>query len=287
MAPSMSEVRLPVSVFADAYSIRPERREVLLPELAWMLTRFPVRPRVSDKLTLPAWSPASFAPGRSRAAASVVAVSCLVFDLDEAGDDSVVPPWSANYWIEHSSWSHSPDRPRLRVVVPLATVVPVHRWADAWTWASTFVPNADRACKDPSRLYLLPAVSNPDAARHRIVHEGPLFDLLGQLPPPLPPAAASASRRRIVVPPRLAAREVAQRLSSDEAARERAAEALGATIAGAGPRRRAEHIPCPGCSRRSAWFWTSPARQSRVYCQHRSSCGWSGRLVDLLAGWAA
>ena len=62
------------------------------------------------------------------------------------------------------------------------------------------------------------------------------------------------------------------------AARERAASHLGATVRSG----RAEHITCPGCGRRSVWFWLKPGQMSTAACKHKNSCGWWGHLDTLL-----
>jgi hypothetical protein len=60
----------------------------------------------------------------------VESVSCLVFDGDR------VPPdpkrLESVCWIGHTTYSHTPDAPRWRVVIPLAQAVPVTSWRDVW-----------------------------------------------------------------------------------------------------------------------------------------------------------
>ena len=106
-------------------------------------------------------------------------------------------------WIGHTTWSHTPDKPRWRVVIPLARPVAAKRWRDVWQRArAALCPEADPSCKDPSRRYYLPSHAR-DAASESTVRAGPLLDpaTLPELPPvPRPPnmrrVRVSADRRR-------------------------------------------------------------------------------------------
>ncbi|MCB9796517.1 MAG: hypothetical protein H6741_27790 [Alphaproteobacteria bacterium] len=249
------------------------------------LTTHPPRPDVKDKRTLPAFSPTRLTEGATRGNDAVLEVSCLVFDLDEPGQVESLLPWTGCLWVEHSTWSHTPEAPKLRWVIPLARPIPVADWARAWTWAARHVPGADRVCKDASRLFLLPARPYNDAPVVARVEEGPLFDLLPNVPPESSPAVVQR-RPRLTVPARLVASAAKRRLAKDPDSRRRAAEHLGARVVGARDSQRAEGIPCPACGRSSAWFWLAPQRQTRAHCNHQNSCAWSGPLEELLTGLA-
>lgn len=131
-----------------------------------------------DKLDLPGWIPARFLPGETRRrAAGVESVSALVLDLD-AGD--VGPEgeaarlaagsmgWAALF---HTSWSHTPEKPKGRLVLPLDKPCPVDRWGETWkaaaSWAKHEGLTVDPAAKDPCRLYFLPAVRPGNAGAFR------------------------------------------------------------------------------------------------------------------------
>jgi hypothetical protein len=104
----------------------------------------------------------------------VLEVSALVFDLDRVPPD---PERLAGvYWLGHTTWSHTPLAPRWRVVIPLSTPVPAARWRDVWQRArAALCPEADPACKDPSRAYWLPSHSGGVSAKTRC-HDGALLD---------------------------------------------------------------------------------------------------------------
>ena len=196
------------------------------------LTTFPVL-AVENKLALPAWSPARFRRGAARKAGAVEDVSCLVLDFDAGDPDDALAVWADHLVVMHTTWSHTPEAPRFRLVVPLIRPVPLISWARAWAWAVDRAPGADVACKDPSRLYFRPALPRPDAPHRTEVRVGALLDVLDVLPEP-PPAAPAVRLHapELCVPARLRDSAVRGRLMTDPASRERAAADAGATITG-------------------------------------------------------
>lgn len=276
---------LDISLFDNVWDVRPVARSCSAGGLARSLTTFPVI-EVANKLDLPAWSPARFAPGATRKAATVEAVSCLVLDHDAGEPEAALAAWDGWMAILHSTWSHRADAPRFRVVVPLARPVPRERWGAAWSWAAERSQGADPSCKDPSRLYLRPALPHAGAPHLERVQVGEVLDVLPLLPaePPPPKRPAKAA---LVVPARLRDRAVGVRLGFDPESRERVAAEIGATITGDGTDRRAVRIPCPACGDPSVWFYIAPTRLRFARCNHRKSCGWKGPLEALLLRGAA
>jgi hypothetical protein len=62
------------------------------------------------------------------------------------------------------------------VVIPLTTQVSAARWRDVWRRArAALCPEADPACKDPSRAYWLPSHGGGVTAK-TTCHDGPLLD---------------------------------------------------------------------------------------------------------------
>ena len=119
----------------------------------------------SAKATLPAWSPAIYrdAGETRRVAAGVEAVSCFVLDLDSGEPfDRAVQLVAPYYALSHTTWRHRPSKPKARIILPFLTPCPVERWAEVWAagdrWAQSAGVKMDAACKDPCRLYYLPAV---------------------------------------------------------------------------------------------------------------------------------
>lgn len=115
------------------------------------------------KRDLPAWSPVVMRPGATRGIAGVVSVSALVLDCD-AGDplDRLEALGADFVRYGHTSWSHTPEHPKARLVFPFATPCPVDKWPRVWgaaaRWAAAHGVTVDQSAKDPSRLYFLPYV---------------------------------------------------------------------------------------------------------------------------------
>src|SRR5262249_42931545 len=121
------------------------------------------------------WSPTLYADGMtSRSNAGVADVTALVFDLDRVPPD---PSRLAHVcWIGHTTWSHTRQAPRWRVVVPLTSPVPGSNWGDVWQRARVALcPEADPSCKDASRQYYLPSC-RAGAVRESTWHAGALLD---------------------------------------------------------------------------------------------------------------
>ncbi len=145
-----------ITLFAGVDRPTVQAQTVSLDELAQLLGRFEV---LEDKRRGRCWSPTRYADGAtSRGNAGVHSVSCLVFDCDR------VPPdpkrLEGACWIGHTTWSRTPERPKRRVVIPLARPVAAKRWRDVWLRArAALCPEAHPSCKDPSRQYYLPSVT--------------------------------------------------------------------------------------------------------------------------------
>jgi len=158
---------------------------VTLDELASLLTTFEV---LADKRSARCWSPTRYSDGvGARGNAGVVEVSAFVFDLDR------VPPDNRRLGslcrVNHTTWSHRPDAPKGRLIIPLTTPVPADEWPDTWRRArAALCPEADPQCKDASRQYFLPS-RPPGATQDAAFRPGELLD-----PSALPVQAAEPRR---------------------------------------------------------------------------------------------
>ena len=130
------------------------------------------------KKNLRIWSPTRYRPGaQKRGGEHVTHVSCLVLDFD----DGTPPGEAANRWerwfhIVHSTWSHTEEHPRFRLVLPLAHPVVAEEWPLVWEWASRRTGGAiDAALKNPSSHYALPAVPNENHPRFAFSRPGELL----------------------------------------------------------------------------------------------------------------
>ena len=130
------------------------------------------------KLRAPWWLPAVVEPdaeGRLlRLDAQVTALWALVADLDDG--DPVYRCIEAvramgRRALVHTTWSHSPDIHKARVIWPFDSLCPVDRWVDVWAagsrWVASMGLTIDPKCKNPARLYFLPALPDEEWAQRR------------------------------------------------------------------------------------------------------------------------
>lgn len=134
--------------------------------------------RDQAKTDLRLWSPARYIDGAERGTAGVLAISCLVLDIDggvSLGEvDARLAP---HHRIFHSTWSHQKNAPRFRVCLPLAQPVDAACWTDVWGFAQARVGGvADGALKGPAATYALPATPDETGERFAFVRPGPCFD---------------------------------------------------------------------------------------------------------------
>lgn len=124
-----------------------------------------------DKLQARAWAPVVPEPGTSRRlAANVRALTCMVFDLDAGDSLDAIEAFGDDFIrFGHTSWSHTPGKPKARAVFPLASSCLAEDWTAVWRaaarWASCTGLTVDVAVKDPFRLYFTAAVPDTIEAR--------------------------------------------------------------------------------------------------------------------------
>lgn len=118
-------------------------------------------PKSAGKQDQPGWCPAVFS-GDSRRKANVQQVFALVLDYDSGRTkpDQALSIWDGSLACTYTSWSHAPEKPRFRLIVPLSRAVTADEYACVWAAAAAKLAVAgqeiDTACKDPSRLWYLP-----------------------------------------------------------------------------------------------------------------------------------
>ena len=125
-------------------------------ELCVMLSQHAIRNGKDGRL----WSPASYPEGKTRSNDNVVAVSCLVLDLDGGEPlEHFTEAWARWRWYAHTTYGHSAEHPKWRVVFLLES--PVHReeWDGAYARMALRLGLGcvDPSCKDASRMFYLPS----------------------------------------------------------------------------------------------------------------------------------
>jgi AAA domain len=166
----VEELLIPVSVFQNKDDNRPVEHRLPWQSLVERLCRYDTREQKDGK----AWSPVTYLPGTTRGKANVDQVFALVLDLDHGS-----PPWDLLEGLEyvaHTTFQHTPEAPRWRVVLPLLRPVGGIDWPSFWLRAHAhFGGCVDPATKDASRLFYLP--SCPPGAEHDVrVRHGEVLD---------------------------------------------------------------------------------------------------------------
>ncbi|MEM9069198.1 MAG: hypothetical protein AAGE52_11860 [Myxococcota bacterium] len=156
------------------------------------------------KTDLRIWSPALYGENGRRDTEHVIHVSCLVLDFDEGATmDKASSRWSDVYHVVHTTWSHTPEAPKFRLVIPLAHPVYAEDWRAFWTWGASHGGMLnDPALKSPASTFALPVTQGLDRERIAFVKRGPLlhpmrWGLVRRAAPPPPaidPPAASHFR---------------------------------------------------------------------------------------------
>jgi len=300
--------------FRNTWDREVRQREMSWDQLVSVLTSF----RVSSdgtKKDLPAWSPTVYRPDTTRGKANVEALSCLVLDYDGGTTiEEALAAWSWRRGILHTSWSHTEDLHKFRVILPLERPVDAADWEGVYHWADRYTRRLlnpedverledypgkakwesviDTQCKDAGRIYYLPALREEGAPHYAAAwvagDELPDF-YLGQYTPWARQVEALRAKReaakRPPAPPTIihkAAvrdRERANRLRHDPGTRERLGVALGGRVVGDAVR----GVRCPRCSRSDVWWLIQPDQKKSASCNHGNSCGWYGSLNELAA----
>lgn len=281
-----------VCFFLNLRSTRPIRRSVTWEALAGRLQSFSDSWRT--KAEVPLWSPARYPESATRRLGKLVdSVSCLVLDYDEGVSvDEAAERWSGHEAVIHTTWSHTWEDPRLRVVLPLAA--PIR--SDIWTAVYQAVVkadggDADPACSDAGRCYLLPAKGPSGQTESRWIRGErldlrPLAEELDRisskqweivygdrkLPPIKPCWSYSDGRRRY---------QIRRKMEEDPTVRQDLGIRWGGRLIERPGGAVVTGLQCPQCERSSAWYLVEPSSFRGAACQHRRTCGWAGPLYRI------
>lgn len=150
---------------------------VTFTKLVASLEKHDIRPGKSGR----AWAPHKLKPGTTRANENVECVTALVLDCDGGIPlEQIRHLFDGLAYVAHSSHSHTPAKPKHRVVVALSRPVSANEWPEFWRAVVARFDKAgpDRACADPARLYYLPSCPEDTAAHAWSTHqEGEALDV--------------------------------------------------------------------------------------------------------------
>lgn len=130
------------------------------------------------KKDLRLWSPTHYPPDSRRGSENVVHLSALVLDYDAGATIRQARElWAEYFHILHTTWSHRPENPKFRVILPLAQPVSARDWPAVYAWAEERTDfSIDPSNKGPGTTFALPAVPSAEAVRVAYSRPGPLFD---------------------------------------------------------------------------------------------------------------
>jgi hypothetical protein len=189
-----------ISTFRTREDNRPRQLHTSWPAVVKSLTR---HLHLVDKHSAALWSPARFARGSTRKKEAVEQVSVGVFDVDDGTDASTVEYWLGDLeYVIVSTFSHTPNHPKLRVIIRLAEPIPLADFDQVWRRANQHLMHGhvDPSTKDASRMFYRPSCP-PNAEPVAVVHVGQPLDwralpglpVLKAMPRRTPAAAVDAS----------------------------------------------------------------------------------------------
>ena len=176
------DISFDISFFDDCFDVSPRLVHMTWTELCTRIANPIIRVTKAGLLL----SPAVFVPPE-RKAANVIALSILFLDYDhDALLTEDVKVWTTlglqlAVYTTHSHRRVTAANPnaedRFRVLIPLKEPIPASMFSSLWKWAACVSGGKiDRAAKDVSRMFYMPAKAYPDACYEYYIHSGSLLD---------------------------------------------------------------------------------------------------------------
>ena len=134
--------------------------------------------RSDPKRDLRLWSPAHYPPNSRRGSENVLHLSCVVLDYDSGLDiGEAAAAWQDYFHIVHTTWSHTPETPKYRLILPLAEPVRPADWRTVYEWAEERAAGTvDPTGKSIGTTFALPTVPDEAVPRVAFARPGPLLD---------------------------------------------------------------------------------------------------------------
>ena len=139
--------------------------------------------RSDPKRDLRLWSPAHYPKNSRRGGENVLHLSCIVLDYDSGLDiGEAAAAWQDYFHIVHTTWSHTPQKPKYRLILPLAEAVRPADWRSVYEWAEERASGAlsagvvDPSGKSIGTTFALPTVADEAVPRVAFARPGPLLD---------------------------------------------------------------------------------------------------------------
>jgi uncharacterized protein (DUF927 family) len=174
-APANDVLQFKISEYKNKFDNEPKPRVHTWTSFCEEFSNHPVRFAKDG----PAWSPASYVDGGIRKNEFVEKVYFAVIDIDKGMPHDVLQERFSGYtYLIHSSFNHSPELEKYRMILPLSKPVEAAEWRHVWNRINEFAGGCnDLSTKDPARLYYKPA--HPPRTSHHFVKvsEGKLLDI--------------------------------------------------------------------------------------------------------------
>jgi hypothetical protein len=179
----VEERRFRLSLFSDQFDTEPSMKNPRYRSIIECFEHFEERREKGGT----AFSPVSYSKPR-RGNDNVESVTLALVDYDDGTTIADAQErFGAFEFLLYTSFSHTPEHHRFRVLFPLEKAIPAADWDCAWQHLAKLAPGLDESCKDLARIYYLPT-HRPSAEHLSLRNEGMLLDL-----PTAPPVG---NRRR-------------------------------------------------------------------------------------------
>jgi len=173
----IEERRFRLSLFSDQFDTEPRVTNPRYKTIIKCFGRFEERREKGGV----AFSPVSYSEPR-RGNKNVECVTLALVDYDDGTTIAEVQErFSAFEFLLYTSFSHTPEHHRFRVLFPLKKAIAAADWDCAWQHLAKLAPGLDESCKDLARIYYLPTY-RPGAEHLSFRNEGMLLDLPTTVP---------------------------------------------------------------------------------------------------------
>lgn len=159
-----------ISTYNNERDNIPKQRDWSWSEFCKVFSKHHIR---NKKLGTQMWSATQYQTGAKRGKAGVESISMAVLDIDNGTPvEQVIGQIDGYAYLIHSSYSHTEEHPKYRVIIPLVKPSETQHWPIHWARINHWLGNInDPAVKDESRGYFIPC--HPTGADHfTLVGEG-------------------------------------------------------------------------------------------------------------------
>lgn len=252
---------------------------------------------VSEKKALPLWSPTVFRNDR-RSGANAQSIYFLVYDMDDGLTSFDTWRLFHEYSvIAHTSYSHTPQKHKYRIILPLAKPILADHWDRASKAAQELWDTVvDRGQPDQGALhdraraffrYGLPHPHQKGMMAHHPMHPRNFHQTAWHIGHPLElkyeHIPQDAPKKVIPKKPRTYSNGKANMSEVMETAdfRRSLAGMAGGDIQG----NEVRYIKCPQCGRKSVHYsidLNQPNSTKWPSCNHLNKCAWWGKFQDII-----